>query len=1734
MEQNSSDPATNVKPRRGRPKKSENDKNKHHHIRLRKSKPRAVKVIAPAEPFIRVKKTSTITKTNLKSQSDATQTGLSISSPAEPHTPAAIKSNIHSLITITSPTNGTKKLLLVTDKTYPPDFHSVKINCNASNVTSSTTTTTTTTTSVADNNQILYQISNNKPGMVILTTGSQTQSKMQPKQYLLIPTSGTSDLSLINPSLTAISSSQNKLIASQAANPADRINQSVTSNSSPLHDKILVKSDLSDSDKLSGAPLPTAAKMTVPNKVGNLQETNVHVRKHVSILPKSAENASDYATQCAKLRESVENIRGNRDITGTSENSKIITGSCNLKTACLTQKCAPSTLVNNGMNCSLSENNGSNQLKCNFSSVDNAKTSLNSPTVPHTSSGLSFSKSESISQKKVDPKRPYGPRARKSFPKVYDIPASIKSTVPFSPVQLTSTSRSLWSMAPSNSKMNSSSIPAYSLHSPSQEFISQTSFISDHHPVPISIADYKQTLSNILPHRNVSINQNTLEICTDSNKGPILSRDMKIPPVPSKRQIYSSPPKLTIAPGFSSVKSKQKNSNKKKKSPSNLLVIKEREEFFDDCTPTNVPGDMSPPKLEREDGYGFVQNDPYPPNLQPQYQTNTQLSSTLLQNHTDNMAPSLPDRSRYAAGLKKNRKLSFGKLFSCMLAKSSKYKKSINHYTILFEIARSIHCCVVLSELGYCGSVDLKDLPYRLVTSIKCSKRCRQQFMKTASSVGSLPLFKRPSNGPLIKDDNQMIKTEKPASLHTSNLDYPTEFSDKNIIQSDTLQMKHFSGNYVSLLKQPELRSESFIHAPVMKPQFYGNPGVPNSSQTLNTHSQTLDTEHNYFKLSNDKLTANYTNSYADINKESLPIFNNNCGNESVPNSLNTFSKAPNNAALSSKAAISNTGALITPLPPSPLPPPPFSTENSIIGKLKYEIVPKEKFLSMNCSSNMIPVTKNQNDACKNGILKGNSNNQLVPNPKNLGYKNAEGLEKTTISQQRNISCLTKSPEQLLLPSKSEIIIKKKKFGKNKIERKRKTFDEKMQLLKENECFMNNTINSALTNNVMSKLTIKKNIKKQSNYEHAPSLEEVKSFYNEPTTTDRVVMLDPNDRLITRKKSEKEKKVPKKRGRPPKDRSFKLSEKPCVKTQFGKRLLKRKYKKAKLQKVKTSGSMNSLIIEIQEKLTRNQGNISKDIKPVLQCPKKLNIQNIIDAIYMASSRKKKVRLSLSSSKLNSVCKKPVNWKKIARQPFKNHDFTENSFDIKSKTARKLISTTVSNCSSNPNFVTCKTELKDTLDIKNICTDLINTQKINEYQTSLNNFSTLNNSSTTVSRPPGRKRGRPAKLKVRPVSGTLNYDHTYQTGTPPCDNSLLKNSSAVAKHNILQASKKSFRRRKSSKRRGKYCLSTQTTRLTGMDTKVPSHNSVSLMDDHSSNLQTDMGATEEIKLPCLRKKRKIVAQNKAWKKRKKTSKIHSKHSNDVLERQVLKCPCGTDGENITNETKLPLTTGSLLSCSNMIKECVRDNIDEDKIIKEPSVDYDDVLSENNIFKKHDCKKTFDNVTELPPSSPVPILVNNSSDVIKLVPSKSVSLQQPLSPSLDSTECDNFSESNMSPFSKTSQASMYSQDDLEQTFASSDVTEVCHPCGTSPDDTETSPKFSLSQPSPVNLSANDNSFTIQPKYSETDQEANITRTHHSALLNKFNVGLTPELARIQRLKDKLEQQKKTIDIVKQKLS
>lgn len=1724
MEQNSSDPATNAKPRRGRPRKSENGKNKHHHIRLRKSKPRAVKVIAPAEPFIRYKKTSTITKTNLKSQSDATQTGLSISSPAEPHTPAAIKSNIHSLITITSPTNGTKKLLLVTDKTYPADFHSVKINCNASNVTSSTTTTTTT--SVADNNQILYQISNNKPGMVILTTGSQTQSKMQPKQYLLIPTSGTSDLSLINPSLTAISSSQNRLIASQAANPADRINQSVASNSSLLHDKVFVKPDSSDSEKLSGATLPTAAKMTVPNKVGNLQETNVHVRKHVSILPKSAENISDYAAQCAKLRESVENIRGNRDITGTSENSKIITGSCNLKSTCLTQKCPPSTLVNNGMNCSPSENNGSNQLKCNFSSVDSAKTPLNSPTVPHMSSGLSFSKSESISQKKVDPKRPYGPRARKSFPKVYDIPPSIKSTAPFSSVQLTSTSQSLWSKAPSNSTMNSSSIPAYSLHSPSQMFISQTSFISDHPPVPTSITDYKQTLSNILPYRNVSINQNSLEICNDSNKGPILSQNLKIPPVPSKRQIYSSPPKLTIAPGFSSVKSKQKNSNKKKKSSSNLLVIKEREEFFDDdCTPTNVPGDMSPPKLEREDGYGFVQNNPYPPNLQPQYQTNTQLSSTLLQNHTDNMTPSLPDRTRYAAGLKKNRKLSFGKLFSCMLAKSPKYKKSINHYTILFEIARSIHCCVVLSELGFYGSVDLNDLPYRLVASLKCSKRCRQQFMKTASNVGSLPLFKRPSNGPLIKTDNQMIKSEQPASPH-----YPTEFSDKNIIQSDTPQMQHFSRNPVSLVNEPEPRSDSFIHAPVMKTQFCGNPGVPNSSQTLNTHSQTLDTEHNYFKLSNDKITANYTNSCADINKDSinkgsLPIFNNYCGNESVPNSMNTFSKAPNNAALGSITAISNTGALITP------PPPTFSSENSIIGKLKYEIVPKEKIFSMNSSSNMIPATKNQNDACKNGILKGNSNNQLVPIQKNAGYKNTESLEKTTISQQTNISCLTKNPEQLLLPSRSEIIIKKKKIGKNKIEKKRKTFDEKMQLLKENECFMNNTVNSTLTNNVMSKLTVKKNIKKQCNYEHAPSLEEVKSIYNEPTTTDRVVMLDPNDRLIARKKTEKEKKIPKKRGRPPKDRSLKLSEKLCIKTKFGKPLLKRKGKKAKLQKVKSSGSMNSLVIEIQDRLTRNQGNLSKDIKPVIQCPKKLHIQNIIDVIYMASSRKKKVQLSLSSSKLKSVNKKPVNWKKIARQPFKNHDITENSFDIKSKISRKLISTIVSYCISNPNFVTCKTELKDTLDIKNICTGLIDTQKINEYQTSLNSFPTLNNSSTVVSRSSSRKRGRRGKLKVQPVSETLNYDHTYQTGILPCDNNLLKNSSAIDKH-IVQVSKKSFKRRKSSKRRRKYYLSTRRTKLAGIDTKVPSHNSVPPVNDHSSNLETDMEATEEIKRPRLRKKRKIIAQSKAWKKRKKTSKIHSKNSNDVLELQVLKCPCGIDGESITNETKSPLTTGSLLSCSNMTKECITDNVNEDNIIKELSVDYDDALSEN-IFKKHDCEKTFDNVSELPASSLVPIFVNNSSDVIKSVPSKSISLQQPPSPSLDSTECDNFSESNMSPFSKTSQASIYSQDDSEQTFVSSDETEVCHPCGNSPDDTENSPK-SLSQPSSVNLSANDNSFTIQPKCSETDQEANITRTHHSALLNKFNVGLSPELARIQRLKDKLEQQMKTIDIVKQKLS
>ncbi|GAB1600893.1 uncharacterized protein LOC115210682 [Argonauta hians] len=1705
MEQNSNNPAIDTKPRRGRPRKKENDKNKLHHIRLRKSKPRAVKVIAPTDPLNRVKK-STATKTSLKAQPDKTQTTLSISPPVEPHTSAAIKSNIHSLITITSPTNGTKKLLLLTDKTYPTDFHSMKINCKPSNVTSTcmstttTTTTTTATTSVSDNsnNKILYQIPNNKkPGMVILTAGTQTPTKMQPKQFLLIPTSGTTDISLLNPSLTAVSSSQNKLIASKAAISADRVNQAVTTS---CDNTLLVKADSSDT------PHSTAAVMTISNK-----ERNVGVKKPVSVLSRSVDNTHDYATKCARLRESVENFRGNKDVNGTLENSIVNPGSTNLQIASLKQKCFPLTHENNGVDFSSCEKNGSNPQNCHFSSVDTVKSSLNSPTVPHVSSGLSSDKSESISQsnsisqRKVDPKRPYGPRARKSFPKVYDRPASIISTVSFSPT----TSQSLWSVAPSYSTSSSSSIPDYSLHSQSQ------SFISGHPPFPTTFTNYQHTLTHVTPCRNISINHN------DSNNCPINSPDLNMPPVPFKRQVYSSPPKLTIAPGFLPDKSKQKNV-RDSQSPSDIMVIKEREEFFGDedggCTSTNIPGDMSPPKLEREDGFGCQQADVYPLNLKPQHQTNNQLTPIVPQNHTENMAPSLPDRTKYAAGLKKNRKLSFGKLFSSMLSKSSKYRKSLNHYTILFEIARSIHCCVVLTEFGFYNSVDLNDLPYKVLKSLKCSKRCRQKFMKTASNVGALPLVKRVPNAPVINDGKQSMirRYQKPGILQSNNLVNPIEH--KSVVQSNTSQVKHTSGNY-ALIKQPELRNNCVVqaHATVVKP--FGNPNVQNTPHTTSSHSRNLDTEHNYFKLSNDKMTTNCTRPCADvnndsINKGSLPIINN-CGNEIVPNPLKTFSTTVppynnnNNTAMNYKAVTSNTGALMTSTGAA-VPPPSFSTEKSIIGKLKYEVVSKEKLLSMNSTSNMIPVVKNPGDVCKNGILKGNSNNQLMQ--KNMEYKDLGDLQKTTKSESGNVSSLAKNPEQLLKPSKSEIAVKNSnKVVRNKSEMKRKTFDERMQLLKENECFMNNNIKSTLSNNLLSKLQTKKNIKKETPYEHAPSLEDVKSIYNEPTTTDRVVMLDPKEKLLLQQRLEKPKKIPKKRGRPPKDRSSNLSINPCMKTQFGNPLSKRKGKKAKLQRIKSSGSINLLILEIENRLAANHGSISRDIKPGPQCAKKSNIENIIKTIYTVPSHKKKLWSALRRSKLKSGRRKPVNWKKIARQPLKSHDLPESVFDVRSlKSARKFIST-VTTYSQDSALVICKTELPN---------DLINTQNVNECQTSLSNLSALKNPCPPVrkrGRPPVRKRGRPPKakiIKLEPVSETLDYDHSTQIGISPCDNSPIKNSSAVSRKRILPTTRKG-KRKKILKQRGKRCLPARTARPVRNCSKLLSFKSVSsTLDDHSSNLDTDIDATEtkEVRPPVKRRKRKT---KRVWLERREMSRRYLKR--DILEpQQVQMLPYNKAGKNTAIESKLPLVKDSSSSNGNL-KKYVLDNVNKDKT-HDPSKNYG-IVSKNNVFKKHDCKKTFDAISELPcSSSSLPIGSKNSPDITRLVPSKSTCLQQPSSLSLDNSECDNLS------------------DDSERTLT--DVEDGV-PCESEPDDTENSFKSfplspSMKQPSTSYSPANDNSFTPQHKYSDTDQETNIISPHHSALLNKFNVGLTPELARIQRLKDMLEQQKKTIDIVKQKLS
>lgn len=1909
-------------PRRGRPRKNIGSPPKSKSCLgpsvcgVRKPKPRAVKLVLPSVQAAvqnlakATNKSSEIAKTfPIAPAKDSTPITTFLFTPADGKTgtlgpvsksgsvpmtlvqhvtssgptaikqlPVAVSSNILPRVQVSTSTGSTPKLLLITsnsavsvpttstNQTLCKTLLPVKLGNNTSNSGSV----------VAGNlsKQVLYKIpSSQSSGMVLLSTTAPSQSGGAPKKYLLIPSSSTTKRQanaavILNSKIShSVEPNSDKPIVA-ITSPTQTACISNSNDCSKLPTTIVPISNLPEipSRKMTRQSAVSSSSPTKPVNTSRRRGSVLGANSTISSIPSGVFKTVACTTNSRGICSTPVSVQTTQkqsnvkltQIGDLAPHGPLITTPLQQMSA-FTQDASLNMTTPTVPQASLKTNHLTSSPHCRISPVNVSK-----PSETPQSDTKPVAASESLHAKRTRPLP--GHRAKKTIPKIDNSSGAtsfitVPSSLPFSAIQLKpncsnpilSASGLSWIVSPSTGHQQK----------PNPNIENQTSMRS------LDNSTKYQNMSQLIVVNGASngsfpsTQSVSSQTANNDCQASVFSANQNSQCLHNLRPIYTSPPKLTIAPGFSPP---EKNCSElgKRKRPSELLIIKEREEFIDDSLEKSNLEDLSPPKLQREDGPDI--NGPFnfeiPPPVQsfspaclplaklaseiksssePNYLKNPLLLSSMTNEcqsfcqdikpivRKDNF-PTLASLSalnskcsEFISRLDKNRKLSFGQLFNHfkILADKKKSKKASSHSAIMFQVAHSIHCCVVLVTMNIEDSVNLNDLPFCVEESMKCSVKCRRAIIKEVfAKKGISPLLDprfslsilKPSDltgerssqcyhsrGPNSSSANEMISF---SSTSTSGLfNIKTELPDydkyssghQQKILTDSVHPRKSTTSEASTQKFATDTAESFSSFSSFSTNY--------DSRSLMQCSQMSSSD--YFKESSTSTKQLF---YSAVHKECTTSASrkNSCAKSKKRGSFRfcngKYKKTHSSVYLSQrnssykiKNSCNNTNELSSVLKVSSHSS--SAQEFQLAGKLRYKIVPKGHISlsgKSNCpekeSNNVdspekqtrIPVQSYVINSDKSSINPIQTISPVLAQPLEQQEDETNNLNESQLVRKRKRG----RPSHQKNPPK-KLPTKKIRMSKMKETLPRKVLSSPKST---KESFSESTTSTKITVPLL---------------ERPISLRDPKHLYDKPTTVDRVVMLTPDgkpiltdtDLQLTFDDSVSCLTSPKKRGRPSKGKSPCKTSEPkqpsILKTPSLSFLAKDKVQDTHSKYPSTSNrfsrppTLNFLLREIEHKSKHKFLTSSSFMKYSTKTTdstfhktdwdksKKANIEQIITNIasgfpafgpgsprctlklykYFVSTRIKNRARKNGSHVLNAPLTLYINWKTISRQPFNKHRITNHTLNVMAIKKAKQFS----------NYKKCKSRGKKSKPVKNrplflarhrafhnISSRQAKTISIKSKKKKQNWSKKTKTKILKTSSSPKKKSwtptlsAKPEETMVAKAKKIFNSSKLPDIRKKRNSKTLVNNNDDAGNNKALKPAHKKLivplvkkRKQLNEKRATKKALQftcssplpvlrTTRSRVAQTEATKADLKKVNYLCEAPSQVETDP-ANIEIKKSSTR----TTKLNK--------HKIHNEqaHSNESPPLHLIRSfedenlPSGSKSkiaDLITEEKSVVADTKQDIPNSQPnLKENTDCNISENEIVTNPiSSDSTNVktvaILRGNRIPHSQRKCTSANKKQhskalAQPASASKLLVFEKEDPKIEISTQAQLLSSVSNPADENAKVDTEQELT-SPTIIEDSGNFIFEDDAEP---------LLHVRNIAPS--------SCSQAKHLNRIRNNSSTDDnQPHLSNTDNNIpfpNIISTiKSSAFSDKFDIGLSPQLARIQQLKDQLQEKQKALDLAK----
>ena len=1917
-------------PRRGRPRKNlvgSPPKSKSNLgpalSGVRKSKPRAVKLVLPnvqtaVQNLAKVaNKSSEIVKTfPIAPAKDSTPITTFLLTPAEGKTgtlasvsksgslpmtlvqhvtssgptsikqlPVAVSSTIFPRVQVSNTIGSTPKLLLIT--TASNSAASVPITstnqtlCKTLLPVKLGNNTSTSGSVVAGNlgKQVLYKIpSSQSSGMVLLSTTTPSQSGGMQKKFLLIPSSTTTKRQtnaavILNSKISQSvnPNSDKSLIA--ITSPTQTTCISTPNDSSKIPTTIVPISSLQEttSKKLTRQSAVNSSSPTKPVNTSRRRGSVLGANSTISSIPSGIFKTVACTTNSRGICSTPVSVQTSKkqsnvkltQVSGLASHGPLITEPVQ-QMCVLTPDASLNMTIPTVPQASLNTNPSTSNPHCRMSPLN-----ISSPSQIQCQSDIKpNASSESMPVKRSRPLP--GHRAKKTIFKTDGGTPSfitVPSSLPFSAIQLkpncskaalstSSFSGLSWLVSP-NTRYQQKSSPNSETNSPNTS--------AKHKNIPKLIV-VNGVSNGSFPTTQSASSQTSNNDC----KTHVFSANQYSQCSQNLRPIYASPPKLTIAPGFSLTDKKGSESEKKKR-PSELMIIKEREEFIDDSQEKSNFDDLSPPKLQREDGPDL--NGPFNfemPSQEPSFSSSylakltstaqTQLSSesynlknpllsssSLMRNQyqtfcqdikpmvrKDNF-PTLASLSamnnkcsEFISRLDQNKKISFGQLFNHFKLLADN-KKSKNASAIMFQVAHSIHCCVVLATIDIEGSVDLNNLPLCVEESMKCSVKCRRTFMKelfAEKAISSLldPRFslsilkspdsigerssrchrsRGPTNSSSANEDVSFssnvtstlsnIKTKLPDDDDDDDDDdnddeYPSDHHQQQILTNshhNPNSRKTTTGLTSEASTQKSATDESFSSCISCSTgsdckclmQCIQNPSLESMSSKQFLYSAVPE---------KCKVSSSYKNS-CPKGKKKGKFCNNKC------KKAESACSSRRNTSYKIKNSCNNTSELSSLLKVSPRSSTP--QEFQLPGKLRYKIVPKGH----------ISLSGKHNNSQEKA---SNSMNRPAQQSKIPVQSYIISGDKSTINPIRTISPILTHPTEL---NKD----KTKNLTKSRLVRKRKSEQSSLQEtsrknLPSKKLCMSKTKDTPPRKKTTSPTKSPKQSCSKSSAstklsvplpETPLSMRDPKHLYDEPTTVDRVVMLTPDgkpiltdtDLKITFDDSVNCLTTPKKKGRLSKGKSpIKSLEKKCsiLKKPSAKSPTKGTHSKSSTanKQSQTSPKLNFLLQEMDHKSkhkylsssssTLRKVNSTKTNESTFyktDKSKKANIENIISNItsgfpafgpgssrctmklykYFVSTRIKNRARKNGSHMIDAPLTLYINWKTLSRQPFKKHRITNHALNVMAiKKAKQFF-----------NYKKCKVRSKKQKPVKNRriflakCKPLLHISKSqaktnsnkstkkkyykkkNKSQSSKTKKYIKKTSSSSKKKAQALLLPCPAKTKKKKVmktAKTLNNPELasiVQKGNSELlvnNNNTKKNKTLKLAHkNLIVKKRKQLNKKKTTKKAVHFthCSSLPALRTTRSRVALPEN-----PDTDSKKLDSLCAVVNQIKTESTEIKTPDTRTTKLNQQEMLNEQTCSNESPPVepirtIEDEDLPSPNKFEvADLIKKEEKLPTAMDSKQGVPNSqheLQENNGSNISPCEIATNPipshSTDVKTVAIQNQIHhgqqKLISSTKTRHSKTLAHPANAPQLPVSEKEDTRIEVPIPVISVASASNPADENAEV----------VTKQQLASLTVIEDSGN-FIFEDDTESSLPVknmsvGSCSQDKQLNSMHS-------NSSAENNQSVISNTNSNTPFTNIIPTIRSSAFSDKLDIGLSPQLARIQQLKDQLQEKQKALDLAK----